>query len=197
MAQITLYLKEWFRAWLIQTTWSDQKMSEGIYNQSTCTSSDLSVVSIGRSDPSTSTATETEATKEPSVLSLLRAPKASDLARKRKIASNPPSGKKKSKGPVASEPSNVDARDRLKQFPDELFKVASGNKLFCKACRETISLKKSIIVSHIKCAKHSTGLGRLKLNQKENKTFLTCSRNMIRRFTLSVKICRKMFVCIE
>ena len=44
-------------------------------------------------------------------------------------------GKKRSKGPVASEPSNVDVGDRRTQFPDEPFS-ASGNKLFCNACRE-------------------------------------------------------------
>ena len=66
----------------------------------------------------------------------------------------------------------MDARDHLKQFPDEPLKVASCNKLFCKACRETISLKKSIIASHIKCAKHSTRL-----------------QDISDMLTLSVKIC--------
>ena len=64
----------------------------------------------------------------------------------------------------------MDVRDRLTQFPDEPFS-ASGNKLFCNACREPLSIKKSIIVAHIKSAKHSAGLGRLNLKQAREKKY--------------------------
>ena len=101
-----------------------------------CSTSNLGDLSISCSDPCA--ATDTGATKPPSILSVIRAPKSSDLARTRKIASNPPTGKKKSKALVASEPSNVDVRDHLKQFPNEPFAVGKSDKLFCKACREII-----------------------------------------------------------
>ena len=55
-----------------------------------CSTSNLGDLSISCSDPCTTTstaATDTGATKPTSILSVLRAPKASDLARKRKIAS--------------------------------------------------------------------------------------------------------------
>ena len=65
------------------------------------TSSEPSDLSISSSDPGTSTnlsiATETGAIEPRSLLRVLRAPKASDLARERKIASNPPSGKRSQK----------------------------------------------------------------------------------------------------
>ena len=123
---------------LILTTWSD-KISEHSDLEG-CSTSNLGDISISCSNPCTTTRT----------------------AAKRKIASNPPSGKKKSKALVASEPSNLDVRDHLKQFPDEPFAVGKGDKLFCEACREIISF---IIVSHIKLTKHSAGLGRLKSKQ--------------------------------
>ena len=61
----------------------------------------------------------------PSLLDRLRCPSASDLARKRKIKTNPPSG---NKGAVASEP-HVSPSTRVR---DESLKVLSG-KLFCNA----------------------------------------------------------------
>lgn len=50
----------------------------------------------------------------------------------------------------------VSAADRVKQFPNEHFNVSSG-KLFCLACREELSTKKSILELHIKAAKHVKG----------------------------------------
>ena len=74
----------------------------------------------------------------PSLLDKLKCP---DLARKRKIKTNP-SGKKRCKGAVASEP-HVSPLTRVREYPNEFLGVVSG-KLFCKACRETISVKKSV-----------------------------------------------------
>ena len=42
-----------------------------------------------------------------------------DLARKRKVKTNPPKGIKKGKGVVAADPKNVFAADRVKSYPDE------------------------------------------------------------------------------
>ena len=47
-----------------------------------------------------------------SLLSRLRAPTASDLARKRKVSINPPLGTKRSKGSSASAPKNISPAER-------------------------------------------------------------------------------------
>ncbi len=100
--------------------------------------------------------TETE-----SILSKLKSPQLSDLARKRKVATNqPPKGAKKSKGRNVGDPKSVSPSERLKQFPEESFKI-SNNKLFCTACREPLSIKKSVIEGHIKSSKHIKGKDKL------------------------------------
>ena len=53
---------------------------------------------------------DSELSKEvsvPSLLDRLKFPKSSDLARKRKVLTNPPEEKKKSKGGVAAEPNSI------------------------------------------------------------------------------------------
>ena len=49
----------------------------------------------------------------PSLLDKLKSPTVSCLARKRKVKSNPPSGKKKCKGAVASEPHSISPSTEL------------------------------------------------------------------------------------
>ena len=69
----------------------------------------------------------------------LKSPTSSDLVRKRKLASNPPpKGMKRSK------------------FAGENLAVLSG-KLFCNACRETLSVKKSVLIQHVKYVERATG----------------------------------------
>ena len=91
-----------------------------------------------------------------SLLDALKAPQASELARKRKIDSNPPVGKKRSRGQGSSEPKSVSAKDRVNEFPDECLTVDRSGKLFCSACREELSLRKYIITNHFACKKHKT-----------------------------------------
>ena len=96
-----------------------------------------------------------------SILSKLKSPQLSDLSRKRKVATNqPPKGAKKSKGRNIGDPKSVSPSERLKQFPEECFKV-SNNNLFCTACREPLSIKKSVIEGHIKSSKHIKGKDKL------------------------------------
>lgn len=92
-----------------------------------------------------------------SLLSRLKSPQPSDLARKRKVKCNPPKGTKKGKGSAASSPKNVSPLDRVKAYPSEHFTVSYNKKLFCSACREEISLKKSVIECHIGSQKHKKG----------------------------------------
>ena len=104
-----------------------------------------------------------------SFLDQLRQPKQSELARKRKVPSNPPpKGSKKGRGKVFNEPVNVSPAIRLKEFPDQTLCIQVG-KLFCSGCREPLSLKKSIITLHIKSAKHIAGLQRLKSKEQKEK----------------------------
>ena len=75
-----------------------------------------------------------------SLLSKLKCPAPSDLSRKRKVKSNPPKGLKRGKGMIATEPS-IPPSTRVKEFPNEHLSVVS-KKLFCQACRESVSVKK-------------------------------------------------------
>ena len=85
-----------------------------------------------------------------SLLERLKAPKKSDLSRKRKIACNPPKGKKKSSGKHGLAEPKVDPRTRVKEFPNEALVVSPGNRrLFCNACRETLSVQLLTILSHL------------------------------------------------
>ena len=94
-------------------------------------------------------------------LDKLKSRTSSDLARKRKLASNPPpTGMKQSKGIVHHEPQSVSASQRVREFTGENLSVLSG-KLFCNACWETLSVKKSVLIQHVKSAKHATGKERL------------------------------------
>ncbi len=104
-----------------------------------------------------------------SFLDQLRQPKQSELARKRKVPSNPPpKGSKKGRGKVFNEPVNVSPAIQLKEFPDQALCIQVG-KLFCSGCREPLSLKKSIITLHIQSAKHIAGLQRLKSKEQKER----------------------------
>ena len=85
-----------------------------------------------------------------SLLEKLRSPTSSTLAQKRKLTkNNPPTGCKKGKGAAAAEPQSITPESRLREFPDEYLRVSSG-RLFCCTCREVMSVKKSVIIQHIR-----------------------------------------------
>ena len=54
-----------------------------------------------------------------SLLSRLKSPQASELARKRRVACSPPKGKRRCRGSTVAEPKNVNPHQRVKQFPNE------------------------------------------------------------------------------
>ena len=97
-----------------------------------------------------------------SLLSVLKAPTASDLSRKRKIARNPaPVGKRRAKSTNSqSNPRTIKPQQRVTEYPKEPFTVASG-KLFCQGYCEELPLKKSSIEYHIKSGKHDDGKKKL------------------------------------
>ena len=73
------------------------------------------------SDSENETAENTDSTSGPSstqvvsLLSRLRLPTASDLGRKRKTASNPPNGKRRSRGAGVNEPKNIHPSQRVRE----------------------------------------------------------------------------------
>ena len=116
-----------------------------------------STSSVNAESASSSDEMETSEEPEPIVVSLLerlKSPPPSSLARKRVIHCNPPSGKKRSSGARRNDPKSVSPSKRVSEFPGEQLTI-SASRLFCKACRETISLKRSIIQNHVKSTKHS------------------------------------------
>ncbi|CAB4034674.1 zinc finger MYM-type 1-like [Paramuricea clavata] len=109
--------------------------------------------------------------KTPSWFDKLKAPRPSDLARKRKI-NPPPVGKKRSQttstGKRNYDPKKVSPSERVREFPGEHLTVSSG-KRFCKACRESLVLKKSVLVSHVKSTKHECSKQKLLQNQSSER----------------------------
>ena len=91
-----------------------------------------------------------------SLLDKLKSPTPSVLARKRAVSVNPPpKGKRTCRGSPASpsEPKSVSPIQRVKENPDQSLSVSNG-RLFCKACREELSLKSSSVKSHVRSTKH-------------------------------------------
>lgn len=118
-------------------------------------------------------ATASSAPQVQSLLTKLKCPATSELARKRKVATNlpaPPIGMKRSKGKNVGDPKSVSTSQCIKQFPEENLKV-SDKKLFCDACREPLSVKKSVIEAHIKSSKHIKGKARLASKEMREKHF--------------------------
>ena len=117
------------------------------------TSQDIEGVSSSdeshRDEGSSSSVSKDNRDKVVSVLrSRLKAPRASDLARKRKVAVNPPKGKRGCRGATAAEPKNITALQRVKEFPDQPLQMCVSNrKLFCNACREEMSCQPSSAVA--------------------------------------------------
>ena len=105
--------------------------------------------------------------KNYSILDRHREPSKSDLSRKRKINSNPPSGKRRSSGSYGLKEPKVKPSQRVSEFPNELLIVSAVGRLFCEACRETLSVKRSTIMNHIKSSKHAES--KLKLENKHSR----------------------------
>jgi hypothetical protein len=87
-------------------------------------------------------------------------------ARKRKIKQQAKSKNQnpKKRKPIckysASEPKKVSVHERIKQFPDQGLMVRNQCDLFCKACNQTLALKKKTIQNHIRSAKHGVNRSR-------------------------------------
>ena len=102
------------------------------------------------------------------LLSRLKPPQPSDLARKRKTACSAPKGMKKSKGSTSAEPKSINPQQRLRQFPSEPL-IVSNRRLFCNTYREQLSMKMSSLKNHIQSSKHKDGVKRLKSKEAREK----------------------------
>ncbi len=101
--------------------------------------------------------------KVKSLKSVLRCPQLSALSRKRKVRTNPPTGRKRSCSRGISHPKSVTPAQRVKEHPGEDLSVSNG-KLFSVACREELNLKANVVKNHQKSDKHKQA--KLKLTGK-------------------------------
>lgn len=116
----------------------------------------------------------TSTTTTPSIFDKLKAPRLSDLSRKRRVKINrvPPTGKWRSKPRGTNDPKSVSPIQRVREHPDEHLSV-SASKLFCNCCREELSLKSSSVKNHVKSDKHNIGKLRLKEKQAKERDIAT------------------------
>ena len=141
--------------------WSWDTKSQNMPHMYSSSSSSSSGLTTSESPAASS---ESSSSELPSLLSRLRAPLPSNLARKRTLKTNPPVGAKCSKAIAKATPKNVSPSDRVRAFPGECL-VVSNKQLFCSACREKIS---GITELHIKSQKHTRGKRQLQYYEKRD-----------------------------
>jgi len=132
----------------------------------------LDMDAVGRAPESESnsrTCCSSSSSTESTMLDHLRVPTPSTLARKRKIGVNsaPPKGKKQASGQALKAPympKGITPSHRASEFPGEQLVVSAG-KLFCRACKKTLCLKRSVVLNHIKSSKHEDGKQKLTINK--------------------------------
>ena len=101
-----------------------------------------------------------------SLLDRLRSPTPTDIARSRKIRSNqppgPPRGKRTCRGALASDPKGSYSEATGERVPDRaVYCLSRSGQLFRSACREQLSLKRSILKNHVESLKHRNSKDRL------------------------------------
>ena len=108
-----------------------------------------------------------------SLLDRLKSPTSADIARPRKTKTNdPPRGRPRPcRGALSSDPKRVSPSQRVKEFENESLTVSRGN-LFCSACREQLSLKRSIIKNHLSSSKHTKSKKRLEAKEARERTIV-------------------------
>ena len=133
-----------------------------------------------------------QSTSVVSLLNVLRAPRPSELARKRKMAVNkPPKGKRFTSGRESKGTVNIKPGQHIKEYPSEHFTISNG-KLFCEACRKQLSLKKSTLNNHIQSTKHKDRKIKLQEKEKQDQTIVQALQKYnethhIRGETLSIE----------
>ncbi len=108
----------------------------------------------------------TTTTGSSSALDRLRAPQKSELARKRSIRKNSSTvSYHKTRPACSADTKSISPACRVSEFLNESLKV-SARKLFCSACREEVSLKRSCVTNHIASTKRKQS--KTKLAMKES-----------------------------
>ena len=109
-----------------------------------------------------------------SLLDRLKSPAPAAIAWSRKIRTNlPPCGKRTCRGALRCDPKRDYPAQRVREFPTESFTV-SHSRLFCSACREQLSLKRSVVKNHIECMKHRNAKERLAKNGARERDIASC-----------------------
>ena len=85
----------------------------------------------------------------------------------------PNKGKYSERG--TSDPKNISLNDRIKQSPGESLCLRNG-KLFCDACKELLSSKKSILQNHVASRKHDSSKAKMKKTKKRDQTITGAPR---------------------
>ena len=137
-----------------------------------------SAVCFGSSSSDSSDSEGDATTVKSSVISrlhVLKAPKLSELNRKRKVLCNRGGKRRKTASSTSSEPKGVTPQQRVREFSGEHLTVSSG-KLFCNACREEVSLKSSSVKNHTRSAKHKEGKARLSKRDAREKEIAVALR---------------------
>ena len=98
-------------------------------------------------------------------------PAKAEIARERTLPSI--SGKNKTRGNCDAK--NITVHDRIQQYPGEQLSMKDG-KLFCLACREIVSTKKSIVITHLASKKHGNGKDKLKKSKLKDQTIMEAFR---------------------
>ena len=71
-----------------------------------------------------------------------------------------PAESERAEEPLRPTQKGVTLRQQVKEFPTEPFTVSRG-QLFCSACREQLSFKRSILKNHVESLKHRNSKDRL------------------------------------
>ena len=161
------------------------------------TSTSSTVSTVVDSDTSSANDTEEGTIVSPivSMLDTLRSPTVSSLSRKRSVHCNlPHSGKKRSSGTRKYDPKSVSPAKRVSEFTGEEL-TASAGRLFCKACRETLSLKRSSIVNHVKSSKHLEA--KEKLATKHAREMNIAHAIIMKMFMAKGRLFQKNSRCLE
>ena len=146
-----------------------------------CSSSLASATVSSEGEDSGEDASESESssrtTAEPTLLSRLKAADRSVICRRRSVAVNNPSRKRLKNSGVrcSTDPPSVTPMQRAKEFSSEFVGISAG-KLFCRACREELSLKKSSIQKHVTSLKHTAGKEKLAKKEKRDMDIVQASQ---------------------
>ena len=80
----------------------------------------------------------------------------------------------------------ISLRDRVSQFANGQLCV-KGNVIFCNACKEVVSSKKSILVSHCSSKNHVSGKDKLKMSKLREQTIKAAQGKRVKWATDYIK----------